>query len=431
MDSVSSGWKEWGKVLAVLQALILGLLVAAHVLLIDMRSRAPQNTDFYKFYMSAKFFWEGRDIYSIIPIDPALFHYPTGENALTGEAKDIKTLHPNLNSPFHTLFVILFGLMDFPKAYWLWSILSLGSALVGAALISGQVFEKGRELLPLLSLEIVMLCYFPSYATNILGQFGFVLLLLITLAWLAAKKGADREAGLILGLGMGLKIFLGIFLIVFVLYRRWRLLAWFSGTFLICNLLSLLVFGVPTYKEFLSLLKDMPWYAGSWNASWTGFLTRIFGGSNNNSLFALPWLGRALAAGFSAVLLCLLIRLAWPDHLKPEGQRFDLVFSLAIVEMLLISPYGWLYYFPVLLIPLAVAWQACQRLEHGFRFKLLVALSWILSSYPTTLLWAEHIRKDQPVSWFFTTAGFHFYSLILFTGTLTMLLGKMGRGGQN
>jgi hypothetical protein len=381
----------------------------------------PQRTDFYKFYRSARFFWDKQDIYTLIPLDPTLL----SENPPEPGTMGAKNLHPNLNSPCYTLFLSSFGLITFHKAILIWSILSLCCGLMAVAMMASKISAAGPNLSILLSLSILTLAYFPSWVNFQLGQFGFVLLLLVVAIWLAFKRGAEQAAGVILGLALSLKIFLGIFLIFFALYRRWRLIFWSMGVFLLCNLLSLLIFGLPTYLKFLSMLHDMPWYAGSWNASFTGFLTRLLGGSGNNALFDLPWFSSLLASSLALLLLFSLIWLARPRENRLVVDHFDAGFSLTIVAMLLISPYAWIYYFPVLLIPLIVCWRLSGNLPQGQRYRVLLASSWILSSIPTVLTAAEDIPKDQDLLWFFTSAGFYFYALFIMVGLLLSILWQM------
>jgi hypothetical protein len=403
------------------QAGIFIFIMAIYGGTIEGMRHLPRSTDFYKFYCSAKFFWDKQDIYTLLPAEPIpLSENPPGPGTMWGN-----NLHPNLNSPFYTLFMSLFGLITFHKAILIWSILSLGCGLIAVAMIASKISEAGSNLSILLSLSILMLAYFPSWTNFRLGQFGFVLLLLVVAIWLAFKKGAEQAAGVILGLALSLKIFLGIFLIFFALYRRWRLLLWSVGVFLLGNLLSLLIFGIPTYQKFLSRLHDMPWYAGSWNASFTGFLTRLLGGSGNNALFDLPWLSGLLASSLALLLLFSLIWLARPRGNRMVVDHFDAGFSLTIVAMLLISPFGWIYYFPVLLVPLIVLWRLSRKLDQGPWYRLLLASAWILSSIPTVLIAAEDIPKDQDLLWFFTSAGVYFYALFIMVGLSLSILWQM------
>jgi hypothetical protein len=105
------------------------------------------------------------------------------------------------------------------------------------------------------------------------------------------------------------------------------------------------------------------------------------------------------------------------------ADHFDLVFSLALVEMLLISPYGWLYYFPLLILPLIVAWRFVKNYNINKIVLILIMFVWGLTTIPTPLIWAEDVRMNQPFLWF-TSAGLYFYALLAFTGICMGLLYK-------
>jgi hypothetical protein len=100
-----------------------------------------------------------------------------------------------------------------------------------------------------------------------------------------------------------------------------------------------------------------------------------------------------------------------------------LVFSLILVEMLLISPYGWLYYFPLLILPLVVAWRFIKSNKLSMFFKISIIFIWVLTTIPTQLIWAEDVKMNQPMIWF-TSAGVYFYALLALTGIFMGLLYK-------
>ena len=224
----------------------------------------------------------------------------------------IMDLHPNLNSPFHTLCISLFGLLDFQTAFMIWSVFSLGCGLSAIALFYNKIITNDMNLVYLMNIWIITLLYFPTLINFALGQFSFILLLLIAVAWKTSKMGNDVTAGIIFGLALALKLFFGIFIVLFIFYRRWRLICCILCTFIMCNILSIAIFTLPTFKNFLSLLQNMPWYGGSWNASFMGFFTRIFGGSMNIPLVNLPWLARTLSLVLSLALMGWMIWLAQP-----------------------------------------------------------------------------------------------------------------------
>jgi hypothetical protein len=451
-------------------AFIFGSLLTFYLLTINYYSKFPEKTDFYKFYKSAGFFIEGKSIYTPVPFSPPAEYL----NKLSEKARaTLKTFHPNLNSPFHTLFMLPLGVMPFREAFWVWSLLSLFLGLLAVGLIEHtQPFHEYQtpihgvalhreEVVPapistgrnfggdpekhsisldqvqaglsqtvlsgwldthsvhLMLLWIILLGYYPTWVNFQTGQFGLFLIGLIGLVWLTSRKGECQLAGLILGLAISLKIFMGLFLIFFAVRQRWKILIWAMSTFIFCNLISLITFGLSAYKQHLSLIALSSLYINStWNASFSAFFTRIFGGAENIPLIALPMVAYGLAYSLSFLLTLGLIWVAWsrPQELSPL-RRFDVGFSLTIVAMFLISPFGWMYYFPALIIPLLVMWYASSALNSTKLYKVLLAAAWILSSIPTTLINSEETALNQPIIWF-TSGGYYFYALIAICGLI-------------
>jgi hypothetical protein len=165
-------------------------------------------------------------------------------------------------------------------------------------------------------------------------------------------------------------------------------------------------------------LSNITWYAASWNASFLGFFTRIFGGSENVPLVNLPTVAQTLTRMGSLLLILCLAWLAWPRSQESSPDRFDLGFSLTITGMLLISPLGWMYYFPTLLIPAVVAWRVVRGLEARIWYQAIIILAWLLSTIPHALIPAP--QMDSPQLWFFW-AGVYFYALLLFSFILGSL----------
>lgn len=406
-----------------IQAFVFGLLVAFYILTINFFSKSAEQTDFYRFYKSARSFIEGKSIYTPVPFNPTAEYL----NKVTEKAKaTLKTLHPNLNSPFHTLSVLPFGIIPSHPAFCVWSILSLFFGLGAASLIAYSRPFHNDQTPNLLILSIILLAYYPTWVNIRTGQFGLFLLGLIVLIWLTSRKGKCQLAGIILGIAISVKIFVGLFLIFFAVQRRWKVLIWAMSTFIFCNLISLITFGLSTYKQHLELLALTPLYVNaSWNASFSAFFTRIFGGAENIPLITMPMLAYGLIFSFSFLLTLGLIWVAWPRPREFSPlHRFDMGFSLTIVAMLLISPLGWMYYFPTLIISLLVAWHASSALNYSKLFKSLLVVTWILSSIPTTLINSEEIAMNQPMIWF-TSAGYYFYALIAFCGLLFVIFHRL------
>jgi hypothetical protein len=411
----------------------LGLLFSFSIFLycetIITFAQAENKMDFLKFYMSAKYSLEGKDIYTSIPMttlkNPMAKMIPKMKEKKGKTSEPTRTtVHPNLNPPFETLLLAPVGLISYEKAYLIFSILSLALGLIAAIVISNEVINTRHDLSALLTIMIVILLYFPTWINIVYGQFSLILLFLITLAWIAAKKGGDCLCGLSLGLAMSLKLFVGLFFLFFLVRRRWRLLLWFFATFVLLSLLPLLVYGIGTYKNYLKILSEITWYAASWNASFLGFFTRIFGGSENVPLVNYPTVARVLTSLCSLIFVLWLTWLAWPQAQESRSDYFDLSFSLCIVGMLLISPLGWMYYFPILIIPASVVWRLARESDHRIRYQSLIVLAWLLGTVPHLLIPSAEMNTFR--IWF-TWAGCYFYALLLFSFIISSLAQRLNK----
>jgi hypothetical protein len=265
----------------------------------------------------------------------------------------------------------------------------------------------------------LLLIYFPAFATITLGQVSFLILLLLAISWMAARRGNDAFAGVMLGLAVSLKLYVGLFLLVFLLLRRWKLLGWALGTAAAGALLALAVFGLGAYRQYLAALGSVTWYAASWNASYLGFFTRLFGGSENVPLAQAPWLAYAVGYGLALVSIGLLAWQAWRTPPGAPTRRFDLLFSLGLVVMLLASPLGWMYYFPYLILPFLAAWLAAKDGRRQWLMGLVV-LGWVLSTIPHQIVPSAEIQPAHMFLW----AGVYFYALLIFQAVLLKLLIK-------
>jgi hypothetical protein len=405
------------------QANILGILLAMHIIMINVKSEPPQLTDFFQFYQSARYFLQGESIYT-----PILF-YPSEKfiARMTDKAKEsIKYLFPNMNSPLHTFLMTPFAILPFPQAFWSWSILSLlfGFLAVGLIILNATT-QLPNKFTSFLNLSIILLGYFPTFANNMLGgQWGLCLLLFVVLIWHTARREKYMSAGIILGIAMSSKIIFALFLLYFFMSRMWKILAWSLSTFSIMNIIGIFIFGIPEYKQHILNLETVPQFINaSWNASCAAFFSRIFGGAENIPLVMIPSLAHALSLFFSVLLIIGVLRSAWFQANDRSLKNFDIGFSFTTVSMLLISPVGWMYYFPILILPMFVIWNSSASLRSCSRYRFSAVFFWLISSIPTEFIPSVFKDLDEPLLWF-TSAGYYFYALVALSLILLIMSTK-------
>lgn len=397
-----SRWRAMGS------TILLAILILFFLSIITAYAQKPASSDFLKFYSSARFFWEDQSIYTPVTLDTITNVQNIDPDLL------ITPIHPNLNPPFQTLLTSPLGLLSYDTAFWTWSLLSLALGLLSIYLIY-DAYRHELHNSHVFELSIIFLLFFPTILSIISGQFSIILFFLITLSWMSARSGKDRLAGIALGFAFSLKIFSGLFIPVFIVQRRWKLLKWYLGTFFLCNFLAVYAIGLNDHFEYLRTISSITWYSASWNASLMGFFTRIFGGSVGVPLINSPTIGLFLTLVVSILAVVLLL---WSAKLGDNDNKydFDLVFSITIISMLLVSPLGWIYYFIVLIIPLIVAWYAAKQ-QGDILLKWLLIVAWILCTIPHGLIEGGELRPIDMFTW----AGFPFYGLLLFMIILIVL----------
>jgi hypothetical protein len=263
----------------------------------------------------------------------------------------------NLNPPhFHLLLLPLVPLEQ-RAALGVWfivNLLALFAGLYRVVIECGIRFNTEQTWLAALGL---LTCAGVG-STLITMNVSFLLFLVVTLAWSAARHDRWGEAGLWLGLGMSVKPFL-LFLVPYLILRgKWRALATAAGATALWWGIGLVVFGPANYRDWLARLDGADHWA--WlnnNCSIMGMLSRGFIPNSlyENAATLSPaavrgiWLAVGIPVGLLTQGVALLDR-------SPRG--LDRAFALLLVGALFLSPLGWTYY---LLLPLGPVWALIQE----------------------------------------------------------------------
>lgn len=379
-------------------------LLAFYVQVAAIQAAHPYGTDYAKFYYSASQALHGRPLYTVM--DNALFHVPA---AVFYQSSLIQ--NPPLHMPQVMAAYAPLALLPFAVSYGVWTTLSLAAGLGGCAICWRQLYGPGANRRQLVWMWIALLAFFPTFTTVRLGQGALLFFLPAACVWWAARSGHTRCAGIALGLAVSLRSFGALLLFYFLLKRQWRLLFWAGAAYAATVAASLPLVGIDAYRDWLQVMGGVDIQARNWNASLAGFFARL-----------LPTEPALLAtAACSLFWLALLTWLSWPrPQAQTDRRRNDLTFSLALALMLLLSPLGWMYYFPILFIGVFVIWQqtADGPLRRA-RWALLPA--WLLSNVPTV----QHLAAEltDPLGWW-TWNSVYFYALLLFCALLAYLAAR-------
>jgi len=183
------------------------------------------------------------------------------------------------------------------------------------------------------------------------GQSGLLLGGLMTLGWLALRRGHDALSGVAVGVAASLKLYPGL-LLVYLLLRRPRALAVALGTMALLAGLPAALFGVQIYRDYFQTADSAVavWAGLDVNLSLLGLLVRIVGAPG----LWLPIDERVFAALAVAVVAVLAYGL-WRRRESAGAEALDVEYSIFLALMPLLSPMAWHHYLPILLLPLAVA----------------------------------------------------------------------------
>lgn len=393
-----------------------GLFCISYTYPITLGKNSILYSDYGKFYHSQRLFIEGKNIYSPVYFIKNKKHSAPGHGLLSKQTKPphaIIRLAGNLNPPFFTLISFPLAYLSFSKALLLWTFFSMLAGCLSILAIQQKLEPRSIFSLPsCLLLLIGFISYFPTFATLQFGQVSLLLLPLLVLGWRAAHDQKSTKAAIFLGLAASVKPFIGLFLLYFLIRKEWRALLIFVASILICGLISIAFFGIDTYYSYYQACHQIVWAASSWNVSIYGFLLRLIGGTETNTpLLSIP--GLLIFAYFflSALLLLALIDFLRPTPAIDLQEKTDLDFSIILLGMLLLSPLGWMYYFPLLSIPFLILWNFPKKGLLPIGLPLLLATFLLLTNIPIPLIPSHEIKANN-VHHVFLGSSLYFSALI-------------------
>lgn len=255
----------------------------------------------------------------------------------------------NLTSPFVTwLFSFPARTFSYATCYTLWMLASFLISLF--AIMKLLRYAYGDELSPSIALTHIVIYYafLPSFFNATFGQIAiFLTAWVIVLHWALTNK-RWLIAGIVLAFLFSTKLFFGIFFVFLLFNRQYKALVSSIIVTLIFSALPLLNYSINLYYEYLTILSSVHWYGANWNASFYGVLVKLFNTSDHylKSLFNLPLLSKSI---FYSLFLIYMSLVAITARKAKTTKSFDISFSFTLSAMLLISPLGWSYYFPMLI----------------------------------------------------------------------------------
>ena len=299
----------------------------------------PIGSDFYKFYLSAQRLLAGESAYW--PKDTLI----SGVASLSNEVH--AGLHPNLNPPFFNVLMVPLVALDYGIAFSLWSLFSMLCGAAGVYLVLKNMWGTLPPVGMIFLVQLVFFSYYPSFSNFFIGQLAFFIFFILALALNFCNTGNKIAGGILIGLAASIKLFCGLFILMLFFAKSWRAFFASALTVAVFALVGAALGGVESYLQYFSMLKTIDWYGVNWNASYTGFFYKIL-----SSEYGFGWeTARGLwvqAANMLTVLIAAYFSFQMASEV--EKNQFNGFFALAVPLMLIISPLGWSYYFPLLFL---------------------------------------------------------------------------------
>jgi hypothetical protein len=360
-------------------------IIALHYLEAGQEATAhPPSSDFYKFYVSAERWQSGKSPYWIIPprIKPGDACHPDavrekgqpkgGAAELLVLGGPIPCLAPNLNPPIFMALMAPLAKLPYPTAWWSWGYLSVLCAWASVWLMTGTLgMTRPGRALACFVLTTALFGYYPHFIDFALGQVGSVLMLPLTLGWLALRNKRPQLAGVWWGLAASFKPFLLMLVLAMFVLRQWRASLAFALTAITLGLIGLLWMGWDAHDHYRMVAANVTWTTSNWNASIPGLIDRAFSGLDPLQHPEVSAIRRSIIG-----LLCsaVVFSAGWLLHRSrhlPAPKQADLTVMLLMPTVILVSPLGWLYYLPWLMLSGIVAWH--------MHYDLIQGRAWILA----------------------------------------------------
>ena len=331
------------------------------------------GNDFARFYWATMAFFDGQDMYG-----PTIATLKSHTNYFSEHLWILNPPH------FHLLFFPL-SFLPFQWAFSIWAVVNFIALFVSLRLIFRETKTSMTTEQGIVG-TLGLLAFTGTTAVLSTGQFSFLLLLLVTVAWLSVRHGQERTAGIYFGLLLSIKLFFLIFIPFFLLWKKHRIVSTAAFTTLMCYCIGFLVFGKEAYMAWSTKLFTVDWAWLSLNASILGILERLLAeGPAFTPLIEASHVILPLWLACSGIIGLLTLTAAMTDAWH---GNIDRPFALMLVGMLLISPVGWTYYLFLPIGPLLALlpnWWRNSQSDHS-------------SSY--------HVTKIRNALLFFAIPGF-------------------------
>lgn len=330
--------------------LFLGILIGAAFFLLGAiqisKTIAYQNSDFFQFWLGARFFWEGKDPYNSLQWMQS--HQQIGTDRIAS---------PAFLYPLPLAFLLLpLGILPLKTAFILWSFLSQTLILLSIVLLlKTQNFSRTKHLiLPILIANII---FRPTTTTLLGGQISALYLFIATIAGVLWRQKKWFWGGAALAL-LTLKPSIGFPLLLIIspwllLHKKIAALKGIASTGVLLFLIGFIKdpHWIPKYLHILTTKLDKEF----------GNSPTIWGGAAMACQFdrqCTAWAGFILLILFLSINIWLLHK--WQN--APTLLIFGHLISIGILSTLYLWPYDHL------LLAISIVSTMALLLEQGIHY---------------------------------------------------------------
>ncbi|KTD05982.1 hypothetical protein Lgra_2759 [Legionella gratiana] len=354
-----------------------------------------QKLDFSSFYSTVHALLQGENPYKNLTAS----YLPTNNQ-----------LSANLNPPIVLWLFNPLGYLSYSNALLVWSVLSLILGFLGAVIVFRYAFSAAFLQKNYLNVSLLYFAFFATLMNVTTLQLGTLLFFLIMVGYYFYLHHSDYLAGVFWGMIIAIKLFPALLFFYALKQKRFKVLGVMLITLVIAWLIPMWVYGGTIYKQYYAMMSGVFWYGDGWNASIYGFICRLFHcyGTEKHLLLI-----DVLYLSCFCILIIWYLKTLGPNEHAPVNHQ---PFCLTLAIMLFLSPLGWVYYFPLLVLPLILTWFVALH-DKDTKMMFLWLLCFFLINFPM-----DYVKtQDMPNFWgrmsFFSS---YFYGLLL----LIYLLGK-------
>jgi hypothetical protein len=323
----------------------------------DIYAGPIRGTDFSSYYTAGRLVLGGRgaDLYAVAPGDAVLGDATSGPWREAADAAGVPRQHYYIYPPLFAALAAPLAALPFRTALDVW--LGLDLALLA---LFGWLYRRtrGRDLSFPEAAFLIAACLFeflPLIWAMAIGQTSLLVLVLLTGALLAFRRGADAAAGVLVGVAATVKLTPALLAVYFAWRRRHRAALAAGATFAALQAAGVALLGWEVHRIFY--LELLPAMAGGTcyflNQSLGALFNRLLtDGDVRQVALVDSTAARLLASAASVGLIALCaprLRRARPD--VPLGD--ELQFGVVILLTLAVSPISWTHHYLTALLPLA------------------------------------------------------------------------------